>query len=132
MGFRITTNMVVNKYQYNLMKSNGKLSKAIETASTKRNFNRYAEDPIAASKAFKLRREYYDASSQLANNETVSKRFNNAWGTLGGIQDDLEKLYINDTIRGANDATGSARRELGTQLKALAESVVESMNIFTR
>ena len=63
MGFRITTNMLMNTYRYNLQGSTGKLSDARDKVLTHRNFNSYAEDPAAATQAFRLRRDYYQATS---------------------------------------------------------------------
>ena len=65
MGFRITTNMMMNTYRYNLQNNTSKLSDAIEKVQTKRNFNSYAEDPAAATQAFRLRRDYYQTTNQI-------------------------------------------------------------------
>ena len=54
MGFRITTNMMVNTYKYNLMNNTNKLADARDKVLTQRNFNSYAEDPTGATKAFRL------------------------------------------------------------------------------
>ena len=48
MGFRITTNMMMNTYRKNLQGSNLKLSDSMDKVMTTRNFNSYAEDPAAA------------------------------------------------------------------------------------
>ena len=43
MGFRITTNMMMNTYRYNLQGTTKKLSDARDKVLTHRNFNSYAE-----------------------------------------------------------------------------------------
>ena len=51
MSFRITTNMMMNSYRYNLMGSTNRLSDARDKVLTQRTFNSYAEDPAAAAHA---------------------------------------------------------------------------------
>ena len=128
MGFRITTNMLKSTYQYNLMKSGNRVSDALEKATTKRNFNSYAEDPVAATEAFKLRRDYYDNAGYASNNSIMASRFNSAWSAIGGIQTNLEALYIDSTIRGATDTAGASRLTLGKTLTETANSIVEGLN----
>ena len=65
MGFRITTNMMMNTYRFNLMNSNKHLSDSVEKVQTKRNFNSYAEDPASASQAFRLRRDWWQTGNQI-------------------------------------------------------------------
>ena len=52
MGFRITTNMMMNTYRYNLMNSTQKRADSSDKVLTQRNFNSYAEDPAAAAQAY--------------------------------------------------------------------------------
>ena len=56
MSFRITTNMSMKSYRYNLNKVNTKTNQARESVLTQRNFNAYADDPASATQAFRLRR----------------------------------------------------------------------------
>ena len=63
MSFRITTNMMMNSYRYNLMGSTNRLSDARDKVLTQRTFNSYAEDPAAATQAFRLRRDFCQTSS---------------------------------------------------------------------
>ena len=71
MGFRITTNMMMNTYRYNLMNSTQKRADSSDKVLTQRNFNSYAEDPAAAAQAFRLRRDFYQTSNQIASNKDV-------------------------------------------------------------
>lgn len=57
MGFRITTNMMMSTYRYNLMNNTNRVSDSRDKVLTQRNFNSYAEDPAAATQAFRLRRD---------------------------------------------------------------------------
>ena len=89
MGFRITTNMTMNTYRHNLMNVNTTLAGSRDKVLTRRNFNSFYEDPSGATQAFRLRQAYYEASSQLANNDDTYKRFHSGWLSLGKAVDDL-------------------------------------------
>ena len=82
MGFRITTNMMMNTYRYNLQGTTKKLSDARDKVLTHRNFNSYAEDPASATQAFRLRRDYYRTSDQVYNNSNTYNKFDTAWQNL--------------------------------------------------
>ncbi|MCI9155871.1 MAG: hypothetical protein HFF44_02885 [Lawsonibacter sp.] len=129
MGFRITTNMMMSTYRYNLMNSTNKLSDSVEKVQTKRNFNSYAEDPASATQAFRLRREFYQTYSQTSNTKDVYNKFNTAWQNVQGMLDDLinpmEKI---SAIRGNNDTTGEARRALAQVLRETSESMIQGFN----
>ena len=45
MGFRITTNMMMNTYKFNLQNNTQKLANARDMVLTQRNFNSYEEAP---------------------------------------------------------------------------------------
>ena len=47
------------------------LSRLREVSSPQRNFNSYAEDPAAATQAFRLRREWYQTQNQITNTKDV-------------------------------------------------------------
>jgi flagellar hook-associated protein 3 FlgL len=66
--FRITTNGMFRNYRTNLSKNNKRLNDTMTTVQTERKFNTYAEDPAAASKAFRLRRSYWLTEDQIDNN----------------------------------------------------------------
>ena len=51
---RVTTNSTLHMYQSNLMQSSNQLYSAMEKLMTGRNFDSYASDPAAATRAFKL------------------------------------------------------------------------------
>lgn len=129
MGFRITTNMMMSTYRYNLMNSTNTLSDSINKVQTQRNFNSYAEDPAAASQAFRLRRQWCQTSSQLANNDATYSKFHTAWTNLGGIITDLSDANARvSAIRGTSDTSGESRTALALVLRETADSVVQSMN----
>lgn len=129
MGFRITTNMMMNTYRYNLMNSTNTLSDSVDKVQTKRNFNSYAEDPAAASQAFRLRRQWCQTSSQLDNTDATYSKFHTAWTNLAGIIKDLSDANGRvSAIRGNSDTSGESRTALAQVLRETADSVVQSMN----
>lgn len=129
MGFRITTNMMMNTYRYNLMNSTNTFSDSVDKVQTKRNFNSYAEDPAAASQAFRLRRQWCQTSSQLDNTDATYSKFHTAWTNLGGIIKDLSDANGRvSAIRGNSDTSGESRKALAQVLRETADSVVQSMN----
>lgn len=129
MGFRITTNMMMSTYRYNLMNSTNTLSDSIDKVQTKRNFNSYAEDPAAASQAFRLRRQWCQTSSQLDNTDATYSKFHTAWTNLAGIIKDLSDANGRvSAIRGNSDTSGESRTALAQVLRETADSVVQSMN----
>ena len=58
MNFRITTNMMMNTYRYNLQNATRTRDLSSTKVQTRRNFNSFAEDPAAATHAWRLRRSY--------------------------------------------------------------------------
>lgn len=129
MGFRITTNMMMNTYRYNLQGSTKKLSDARDMVLTQRTFSSYAEDPAAATLAFRLRRSYLQTSSYLSNTKDVYSKFNTAWHNLAGVVEDLsDHTARTASLRGVNDGTGEARKALAIDLRETANSVIHAMN----
>lgn len=129
MGFRITTNMMVNTYKYNLMNNTNKLADARDKALTQRNFNSYAEDPTGATKAFRLRRDWYQTNSQLTNTTDTYNKFHTAWTNIQGILKDLENpLAKMASINGTTGTAGESRRALAQVLRETGNSVIQSMN----
>jgi len=129
MGFRITTSMMMSTYKFNLMNSTNRLSDSVDKVQTKRNFNSYAEDPAAATEAFRLRRNWYQASSQLDNTDTVYNKYNTAWHNLAGIIKDLSDANGRvSAIRGNNGTAGESRTALAQVLRETGDSVIQAMN----
>lgn len=129
MSFRITTNMMMNTYRYNLQGSTKKLSDARDMVMTQRTFSSYAEDPAAATLAFRLRRSYLQTSSHLSNATDVYNKFNTAWHNMAGVVGDLsDRTARAASLRGVNGGTGEARKALAIDLRETAESVIQCMN----
>lgn len=134
MGMRITTNMMMNSYRYNLQLSTGVLDDSRNKLLTQRKFNSYAEDPASATHSWRVRRALTRNAGYQTNNTNAYTRLNSAWATMKSMDDPSDGLLNGDggafaaIKRADNDPTGGARTALGKVLSNLADSVVFSMN----
>ena len=129
MGMRVTTGMMMNTYRYNLQGSTSNLSDARNKVLSQRKFDSYAEDPSAATMAWRIRRAMYSNADYQINNDDTYSRFNIAWTTMGVVNDQLsDKDGRFSTIRALTDSTASGRQPLGQVLSNGAETIVQAMN----
>lgn len=133
MVIRATTNGVLKGYRRNLNSALNTLNRARNTVlSEGRYFTSYAEDPGAASQAFKLRRSFVRTNSQLTTSDSVIRKFDSAWASMGTVVNEVDNVKENSAFAGAiegdNDPTGGGRAALGRQLRELSESIVQTMN----
>lgn len=133
-SFRITTNGLFRNYRSNLYKNNNTLSKAMTTVQTERNFNTYAEDPAAASKAWRLRRSFWRTNDQIDNSNYLISKYESASQAMHAIVDGDagNGIYglngILSAVEGLSDTSGSSRNALGKELVQTAENMVSVMN----
>lgn len=129
---RSTTNGVLKGYRYNLQRSMYTLNKARDTVLTQRTFNSFAEDPATAVRTFQMRRSFQRTNSQYDVNESVVRKYNQAWSSMARVKEDvntrIDDSAYTDVLRGINDPTASGRNALGQSMKALAKSIVQTMN----
>lgn len=129
---RSTTNGTLAAYRYNLQRSTHTLNKSRETVLSQRKFNSFAEDPAAAARSFQLRRSYLRTESQHAVGESVSKKYDVAWGTLDSvltnINQQIEGSAYTAIVKAESDSSAAGRNALGQSLSQMAESIVLSMN----
>lgn len=129
---RATTNGVLKSYRYQLNQSTLRLNSSRDTVLTQRNFNSYAEDPSAAAESFQLRRTFMNVSTQLDISESTSRKFDTAYSALDSVVSMVNNAEEGSALRAifaaANDATGSGRTALGTELMQLADNIVQSLN----
>ena len=130
MSFRVTTNGTMRLYKSNLMRSYKSLGDAMTKVQTHRTFNAYAEDPAAASEAFRLRRSLWRINTQLDNGKGVLNRYESAYGAVQDVLEDLgEEMGQVSALRGISDGTAGGRRALAKELQSAAEGVVKTMNV---
>ncbi|MBR0311190.1 MAG: hypothetical protein IJQ98_02230 [Oscillospiraceae bacterium] len=135
-NFRITTNGLFRTYRTNLNKNNQKLNHAMLGVETQRKFNTYAEDPAAASKAWRLRRSYWRTGDQIDNNNYAISKYESAYTAMGSIVDGdvtnsdfgMGLSAILSAVEGVSDTSGSARTALGKEMLQAADNIVSMMN----
>lgn len=125
---RVTTNSILRGYTRNLGTSMNNLNSAREKVMTKRNFNKIAEDPAAAAKAFRYRQQYAANEDYLDNVENTISQFDAVDSSAQEIVKALKDINA-DILKGINGATGEEQRKtLATSLKEAAKSIVLSAN----
>ena len=85
MAMRVTTNMAMNLYRYNLGNSNYKMNNSMNKVSTQRRFDSFVEDPTSAVQAWRIRRAMVDNANYQDNNKDTVNRFNVAFATMGMV-----------------------------------------------
>ncbi len=129
MGFRITTNMQMRTYRYNLMNSTNYVDDSRNKVLTQRNFNSFAEAPAEAIKAWRMRRSLYQNADYSQNNSNVYKRFQSGWTAMGAAVGDLQdKTSRYSYLVAKNDPEGDARYTLGQVMDTTCESVIQTLN----
>lgn len=128
MGFRITTNMMMNTYRFNLGNSTKKFSDSALKVQTGRKFHSAAEDPAAAAQAWRVRRAMINNDSYLKNTKDTYSRFSMAWTAVDTARNKMSLGGIEAAIRGETDSTASGRQPLGQEMKDLAESIIQTIN----
>lgn len=127
-NMRVTTGMAMNSYRFNLQNSTYNLTNSRNKVLSHRQFDTFAENPIAAAQAWKIRRAMVDISNYQANNSDTYSRFNIAWATMGMIKTNLETDADAADIRARQDSTAAARVDLGRILSNTADSLIQAMN----
>lgn len=135
-NFRITTNGLYRTYRTNLNNNNKKLNDAMIGVETQRKFNTYAEDPAAASKAWRLRRSYWRTGDQIDNNNYIISKYESAYSAMTAVIDGdtgngeygLGLDGILSSMKAVSDTSGSSRTALGKELLQVADNIVSMMN----
>lgn len=129
---RATTTGLLKSYRSNLMGSFINLKNARDTVLTKRNFNSYAEDPSSAAQCFQLRRSFARVNSQLTVSDATKRKYDTAYSALESVVNMIDNEKDTSAwaagLRGENGPTGAGRKNLGQELRELAESIVQTMN----
>ncbi len=128
MNFRITTGMMMNNYNYNLMSSTNQLNSASEKVQTGRNFSSYGEDPTSATLAWSLRRDLWRSDNQLNNTKSAQAKIQVAWTVAGTVVDKYALDAKTSITTAVNDPTGTGRQALGIELQEAANSMVNTLN----
>lgn len=128
MGFRITTNMMMNTYNHNLMGSLNQLNDASHTVMTGRVFSSYSSDPASATQAFSLRRDLWRNECHKTNTDFTMAKVQVAWTAAGTVVDKLGLEAKEAIVEGMSETIGAGRSALGVVLQETADSMVNTLN----
>ncbi|MBE6822341.1 MAG: flagellar hook-associated protein 3 [Ruminococcaceae bacterium] len=124
---RITMNMISKQYNTNLNSSLSDLNRAYQRGTDYRTFTKTSEDPFAASKAYRLRRESTENTTWQSLVEDTVDQFTTAESAMQSIYKNVVKeagsgdclQAINGTINKSNRQTIAAKlRQLQKELVA--------------
>lgn len=126
---RVTTNSTLYTYQKNLLKSSNQLYQAMNAMTTGRNFDTYASDPAAATRAFQIHSSLNATNAQAANNKTLYNKFSTAWDMADDMINELTAdLAKTPMIDGLNQPNWSTLNTQGDIILSGAEAMVQSLN----
>ncbi|WP_312615236.1 hypothetical protein [Oscillibacter sp.] len=126
---RVTTNGTLRGYRTNLTRSAATLNNTRNKVLTQSNYTSYAEDPAAATQAFKLRRSFSRVSSQLESAQSLNSKFSAACDALSSIKSDLADGQAKiSALAGLDDSNASGRQPLGEVIGSAADSIVQILN----
>ncbi len=128
MNFRITTNMMMNTYNYNLMTTTNQMNTASEKVQSGRNFSSYSEDPTSATLAWSLRRDIWRNANQMTNTNYTMSKVQVAWTAAGTVVDEYGLDAKHAITKGVSDTSGAGRESLGVSLQETAKSMVSTLN----
>lgn len=128
MNFRVTTGMMMNNYNYNLMSSTNQLNTDSERVQTGRNFSSYDEDPTSATLCWSLRRDLWRSDNQLYNTQSTMAKVQVAWTVAGTVVDSYGLDAKDAIVKAINDPTATGREALGIYLQETADSMVNALN----
>lgn len=126
---RVTTNGTLRGYRTSLTRSAATLDNTRNKVLTQSNYTSYAEDPAAATQAFKLRRSFSRVSSQLESAQSLTSKFSAACDALSSIKSDLADGQAKiSALAGLDDSKASGRQPLGEVIGSAADSIVQILN----
>lgn len=125
---RVTTNGTMLSYKSSLMKSANQLNFARDKVLSSRSFSTYAEDPAAATQAFKLRRLFSRTNDQISSSNALISKYESAWTSVGTTKNMLEQAAKDVALRGESGSTAAGRQPLGEVLSSTAKSIVQTLN----
>ncbi len=126
---RITTNSSLFMYKSGLMNSTSKVNTAMTKLMTYRNFDSYATDPAAATRAFQIHSSINATDTQHSNTEAIISKYETAWSNMETIIDDLTKtMGLAPALTGLNGTNLDTLDSQAQVMRQGAEGIVEALN----
>ena len=128
---RITTNAMLYNYQNNLMNNTNLMNNAMTKVMTQRQFNSYATNPAAATRAFKVHSSLNAVQAQHSNNQMVTSKFETAWSSIQGVLDGFDGLAADSrlsALSGLNDTNLMVYQKAYTAACRLMTTLEEALD----
>ncbi|WMJ24258.1 flagellar hook-associated protein FlgL [Paludicola sp. MB14-C6] len=126
---RVTTGMITAQYSRNLNRSLSKLNYLNNRATTLRKFNRASEDPVAAAKAYSLRRSFTDNDDYVKNLEDTENMMLTAESSMMGLNSIAQEVSSGDMLQAVNGTMSKEDREIiATKLIKMQDAMLSTMN----
>ena len=126
---RVTTSSTIRTYRSSLARATLSQYNAMNLVlSDGRLFNSFADSPARATESYRLHSAYAKNQSHQETNDTMISKFEQAHSSMQQISDQY-KNALEQAMRAQNTPTGGALKELGTTLKGVAESMVNTLNV---
>ena len=126
---RISTRSIINGYSRNLNKTTLNLNSSRIKVLTKQNFTSIAEDPSAATRSFKLWREYNENADYVNNVQSTIKLYDSISASTLQVSQVLSNDVSEDALKAINGATSyEGRQTYAKTLRGMQETIILSMN----
>lgn len=127
---RITTQSIMIGYNRELTGALGRWNKAQNRVLTQRNFNTTAEDPAAANRSFKLRKQYRENASHLEMTKQTQALMDQVCTSAMQISNIMANDIQPDILEAINGTNSnlSDRQTYAETLRGMQQSIVLSAN----
>lgn len=126
---RITNKMMTSRYKVNLHTALSDFNYYTDRASTLRKFDKVSEDPVAASKAFRLRRAYYENQDYQTNTSHAENQLLTAETAMKTVNDLVREINSGDKLKAITGTSGiDERKIIASKIRQSMESIVGSIN----
>lgn len=127
---RITTQSIMMGYNRELSGALSRWNKAQNRVLTQRNFNTAAEDPAAANRSFKLRKQYRENATALEMTQQTQALMDEVTSSAMQISNIMAKEINPDILEALNGTNSdeSSRHTYAETLRGMQQSIVLTAN----
>ncbi len=126
---RITNGMMTGKYSRNLNSALTNLDYYNNRATTLRKFDKVSEDPVAASKAFRLRRSYYENDYYQESTSNAENQLLTAETAMRSINTYVQEISSGDILQSITGTSGKDERAIvAAKIRKTMEAIVGNVN----
>lgn len=127
---RITTQSIMMGYNRELSGALGRWNKAQNRVLTQRNFNTIAEDPAAANRSFKLRKQYRENATNLEMTQQTQALIDQVTSSAMQISNIMANEINPDILEALNGTNSdeSSRHTYAETLRGMQKSIVLASN----